>query len=163
MDENAFRATYKQINQQRCVFEKAINSRRCQCLQVKRIYLASREIIGCRSPQGLRCCTNLLENMRENARFVLHLPLVRGPLPHNKEIRVQVGGLKGLAKQLNLKIKEDDETNQNESLQSIDNIYGLIRQALAVFNTFEQFPYAKMVQSMAKFKGRRKRNRPKKE
>ena len=96
MDEQQYREAYQSVNDRRCVFEKTINSRRCSCEKSCRFHLADREGIACKSAAANALCGELLNHMRSNARFALHLTSADGPLPHAREIKVQTGGLLGL-------------------------------------------------------------------
>ncbi|MDH3900582.1 MAG: hypothetical protein OEU51_06000 [Gammaproteobacteria bacterium] len=150
MEEQEYRATYKSINQRRCIFEKAVNSRRCTCEQSARFCLADREGVACNSEDGNRRCIELLDTMRRNARFSLQLTHADGPLPHNKEIRVQTGGLLGL-QQLLCPEQTDSGT--------VVNIYGLVKQAVSTFGQLDALPYDRIIQSIVSFQGRKKRGK----
>ena len=151
MEEQEYRATYHALNQRRCVFEKAINSRRCNCAQSARFHLADREGVACESASGNALCIALLDALRHNARFSLHITHADGPLPHAKEIRVQIGGLLGLQRLLHPDLAEAG---------SVQNINGLATEALARYGRIENLPYELIVQTLASFEGRRKRTRP---
>ena len=151
MEEQEYRATYQALNQRRCVFEKAINSRRCSCTQSARFNLADREGVACESDAGNALCIELLDTMRRNARFSLHVTHADGPLPHAKEIRVQIGGLLGLQKLLHPDRAQAD---------SVHNINGLATEALERYRRIADLPYELIVQTIVSFQGRRKRMRP---
>jgi hypothetical protein len=150
VEEQEYRITYQSINQRRCIFEKSINSRRCTCEKSARFCLADREGVACDSDEGNRLCIELLETMRRNARFLLQLTRTDGPLPHNKEIRVQSGGLLGLQQLL-----WPDRANS----ESVENIYGLVKQAVRKFGQLDALPYDQIIHSIASFQGRRKRGK----
>lgn len=150
MEEDEYRATYRAINQRRCVFEKAINSRRASCAQSERFCLADREGVACRCAESNALCSELLVAMRRKARFALQLTRAENPLPHNKEIRVQTGGLLGLQEKL---------YPQQAGQETVDDIDGLIRQALGVYGCIDALPYGRIVQSIVAFRGRRRRAR----
>jgi hypothetical protein len=86
--------------------------------------------------------------MRSKAQFVLHLTKVEGPLPHNKEIRVQVGGLLGLQCLLN---------PDREMEKSVDDVNHIVSEASERFGSFDNFPYEPLLKSMLAFEGRKKR------
>lgn len=151
MEEQEYRATYQALSQRRCVFEKAINSRRCNCTQSARFHLADREGVACESDAGNALCIALLDTMRRKARFSLHVTHADGPLPHAKEIRVQIGGLMGLQKLLHPDLTQAD---------SVKNINGLAVEAIDRYKRIEDLPYELIVQTLAGFQGRRKRMRP---
>jgi hypothetical protein len=151
MEEQEYRDTYNSVNERRCVFEKTINSRRCSCEKSMRFHLADREGIACKSASGNALCTELLNTMRRNARFALHLTSADAPLPHAKEIKVQTGGLLGL--QGLLHPDKAEATN-------IDNVIGLIDRSVQQFGRLQDLPYTAIVQAIVRFEGRRKRSQP---
>ncbi|HUT41824.1 MAG TPA: hypothetical protein VM011_10820, partial [Gammaproteobacteria bacterium] len=61
MEEKEYRDTYNTVNERRCVFEKAINSRRCTCSKSRCFHLADREGIACKSAAGNALCSVLLQ------------------------------------------------------------------------------------------------------
>jgi len=150
MEEKEYKDTYHTINQRRCVFEKTINSRRCTCKQSQRFHLADREGIACKSATGNALCTELLNSMRSNARFALHLTSADDPLPHTKEIKVQTGGLLGLQGLIYPHRAADI---------NIENAIGLIDVAIEKYGSIETLPYDILVQAIVKFEGRKKRPR----
>ena len=150
MEEQEYRDTYHKLNQRRCVFEKAISSRRCTCEKAQRFHLADREGIACKSAAGNALCTELLNSMRRKARFALHLTQANAPLPHAKEIKVQTGGLLGLQALLH-----PGKAGQ----QNIDNAIGLIDLAMQRFGGLAELPYDGIIQAIVRFEGRRKRQR----
>jgi hypothetical protein len=150
MEEQEYRHTYHNLNQRRCIFEKAISSRRCTCEKASRFHLADREGVACKSAAGNALCTELLNSMRHKARFALHLTRADAPLPHAKEIRVQTGGLLGLQALL---------YPGKAAEQNIDNVLGLIDLAIQRFGTLAELPYDGIIQAIVKFEGRRKRPR----
>ena len=148
MDEKHYRKIYNSINPQRCVFEKSINSRICNCKQSQRFNLADREGVACTSKASLNRCALLLDHLHNNARFVLQR-LEFNELGHAQEIKIQNGGLLGLQKELN-----------NE--EKVENIDAVIANAENKFNSIEEFPYSKIMQVISAYCIRPKRNRLKK-
>ncbi|MEM8843950.1 MAG: hypothetical protein AAGB35_02805 [Pseudomonadota bacterium] len=145
MDEIEYRSTYQNINPTRCVFEKAINSRICNCSKSTRFNLADREGVSCNDNNAQELCTLTLQALRENARFVLQQISVDGQLPHNAEIKIQNGGIQGIAKLL----------GSNNS----GDIFSIIDSALAQYNSINNFPYGEIVQEISAYKTRRKRKK----
>ena len=154
MDETEYRQTYRAVNEQRCIFEKAINARRCTCSLSQRFNLADREGVACSSAAGANRCKNLLELLRKNAKFALQMTNVPGPLPHAKEVKVQIGGLLGLQKLL-------DPSLLDEAL--VHDINGLAETALQQYQTLENLPYSEIVKSVVTFEGRPRRQSRKKD
>lgn len=151
MEEREYREIYSAINERRCPYEKAINSRRCNCSQSRRFNLANREGVACKSAPGNLLCNELLNIMRQKARFSLHVMHATSQLPHAKEIKVQVGGLLGLQKLLN---------PQAADASTVGDIYGLTNAALGHYISISELPFAQIVQSIVIFEGREKRPRP---
>ncbi len=150
VEEDEFRSTYHAINQRRCAFEKSILSRHCGCLCATRFNLADREGVSCESATSQQRCIQLLELLRNNARFALKLKNIKDPLPHTKEIKVQNGGMTGLQRILH---------PQLSSRTDVEDIVGLIAYGIKVYASIEQFPYQKITQSIASYEGRKRRPR----
>ncbi len=150
MEEQEYRKTYHAVNKRRCVYEKAINSRRCSCSRCHRFNLADREGVACKSATGNALCTEFLDTLRSKARFSLHLTQTDRPLPHAKEIRVQTGGLLGLQE-----LFYPDKSNSTHA----ENIIGLLDMAIQRYERLQNLPYDIIVQAVVSFEGRRKRQR----
>ncbi|MBI1422590.1 MAG: hypothetical protein GC149_03915 [Gammaproteobacteria bacterium] len=149
MEENEYRSFYHAINQQRCVFEKTILSRRAHCQYAHRFNLADREGVACREPQAAALCQATLTHMRDNALFALKLTRLDGPLPHAKEIKVQTGGLYGLQQLL----------GESDINKPIENIFGLLQSALERYGEIPALPYTEIARSIVQFEGRTRRNK----
>lgn len=148
MDENEFRDTYNRVNTTRCHFEKVINAHRCACSQAQRFILAGRDCVRCESADQHLNCNELLTLIRNNARFALHLTRIGGPLPHNKEMRIQAGGLLGLQLLLH-----PDITDNNR----VGDISDVVSSALEQFYSLDKLPFDEIIKSVLTFKGRVKR------
>lgn len=146
VEEDEYRSTYRNVNKRRCVFEKAILSRRCSCICSTRFYLADREGIACDSQAVHERCSRFIELLRENAKFALKITTLDGELPHAKEIKVQNGGLLGLQRVL-----RPDLGSAN-----VADVAGLTTLGMRTYGSLEQFPYREIVKSIAKFEGRRR-------
>jgi len=144
VEEDKFRTTYRSINERRCVFEKAILSRRCACLCATRFYLADREGVACDSAPSHRRCSQLIRLLRENAKFALKVTTIDGELPHAKEIKVQSGGLLGLQHVL----------RPDLNAENVIDITGLTTLGERTFGSLEKFPYREIVKTIVAFEGR---------
>ena len=153
MEEDQYRETYHTINQLRCIFEKAIISRQCACHLSLRFNLADREGIACTSSMNHDRCQQLLRLLRTNASFTLQMYDINGPLPHAKEIKVQVGGLNGLSQ-----VVFPDEQNNTP----VTDIAGLIQRAEVIFGPVESLPYSEIIKAIARFKGRQHKKKDRK-
>lgn len=145
MDEDQFRKTYKDLNPQRCVFEKAINNRRCNCSYKHIFLLATREGVACTAEDGSALCSALLNKMRQASSFHLKsITVGDSPLPHNQELRIQAGGISGLRK-----LVANDSAN--------NDIYSVLQSALAVWKDVEHIPYSEIINSISNYKVRSRR------
>lgn len=148
MEENEYRRTYEHVSELPCVFEKALMAQHCRCTLSRHFYLGDREGYGCQNDIASKQCDALLRTLRENGRFVLGITQPpSAPLPHNKEIRIQVGGLRGLQRAL------------GEEVASELEIRGVVRRALERFFAFSELPFSQILPAMTSFEGRKSRRR----
>ncbi|MDQ1363176.1 MAG: hypothetical protein QG652_1037 [Pseudomonadota bacterium] len=110
--------------------------------------LADRHGYGCESPLAQQQCASLLNHLRRQTRFIFKLAEIDGPLPHNKEIRVQTGGLTGLRKLL------DD----NADASPIADVSQVVQQAIAKFGSIENIPCATLMQFISAVQTPRRRS-----
>jgi hypothetical protein len=149
MDENAYRATYDDVNPLDCPFEKAILRGCCACELSLKLNIAEREAVACKSPVARENCGTLRELLRHNAQFTLKLHHADEALPYAKEIKVQCGGLRGL-----LHVIEPDPVG---AVRPVQNVHGLMLAAHERFGSFEDLPYSEIVKAIAVFEARPKR------
>lgn len=150
MDEDSYRQLYERINAAPCAFEKGILSLKCKCAYQHIFRLADRHGVGCTDSVKQLQCKAFLDHLRKQTRFVFKIN-IDGPLPHNKEIKVQNGGMLGV-QQLLL-----GET----SLQEVEDIAGLMDQAIELYGSIEEIPYNLIMPSVTNYQTRAKRKRPK--
>lgn len=148
MDEHEYKATYQALNECRCIFEKALNTRRCACARSRRFNLADREGVACIAPAANVHCRDYLLSLRRAARFALRLEDDTEALPHAKALRLQMGGLLGLRRVLG---------SDEDASVAIEDAGALIDEALARFGALESFPYETILREVVAFKGRRGR------
>jgi hypothetical protein len=151
MDQDAYRRTYREINERPCVYEKSLLARQCGCSQSKKVCIAEREGIHCVSDDAQAQCNELMEALRKQARFALKSNDNKGVLPHGKAMRLQVGGLRGLFLVLH--------PEQQVPPDPIDDIYTLISQAQATFGGLDNLPYQVLIQQVAAYQGRTRGHR----
>ncbi len=148
MEENEYKSTYSEIARVRCEFEKALTNNKARCPYSRHFWLADREGYACKSAESSAKCGDLLSKLRENSRFILKLQQPGDSLPHNMEIRVQVGGLSGI--QLLF------ESGQSHN---IEDIHALVEQAEAEYGSLQALPYNRIVQSISRYQGRKSKKR----
>ena len=151
MEEDEYKATYNELAAVRCVFEKALLNHQAKCALSRHFCLADREGYACENELSADKCRDFLEKLREKSTFVLKMHEISGPLPHNMEIRVQAGGLMGVAKLLSVK------TEGQSKKPVIDDINRILNMAKKEYGLLENLPYSEIIQSVVQFQGRRRR------
>jgi hypothetical protein len=153
MDQDAFRQTYREVNEVFCVFEKSVLTNECRCRYAERFCIAEREGVHCRSQTAQARCLRWLELLRERARFALHTDEQhRRLLPHGKAIRLQVGGMRGLLAVLAAQDRDDHEP-------TIDDVDATLAQAEQRYGTLEQLPFSDIIREVAAYQVRKRSRR----
>lgn len=152
MDEDSYKATYERINTAPCVFEKGILSLRCRCAYQHMFRLADRHGVGCRDALMQQNCSSFLSHLRKQTRFVFKIN-IDGPLPHNKELKVQNGGMLGVQKLLLTSTPDDEAGNE------VGNIAGLMTRSIELYGSIENIPYHRIMPSVTAYQTRPKRSR----
>ncbi len=150
MDEDSYREAYERINTAPCAFEKGILSLKCKCSYQHMFRLADRHGVGCTDSVKQQQCVGFLNHLRKQTRFIFKIN-IEGPLPHNKEIKVQNGGMLGV-QQLLL---------GDGGKQEVEDIAGLMEQSIELYGSIEDIPYNLIMPSVANYQTRPKRKRPK--
>jgi len=147
MDNEVLRKTYRSINACYCPFEKSILTNNCACSRARRFCLAEREGVSCSSEAAQGLCVELLEVLRRKARFALKATGSEEALPHSKAMRIQVGGLRGLAAVV---------APEAPVPEQIDDVYDIVAAAQARFGSFDDLPFQSIIQQIAAYRGRRR-------
>ena len=145
VDESAFKTVLNDINDIVCPYEKSILHNHCQCRMGVRFYLADRQGIGCKNTQAQKPCNDYINYLKMNAKFALKMHSASELLPHNKSIKIQVGGLKGLK----LLIHPDEDTDE------IEDVHQLITDAMEKYKNVEDIPLQEIIRCIAEFNGRK--------
>lgn len=145
MEEAEYKATYNELTQVPCVFEKALTNQKAVCDLARHFCLADREGYACSSSDCSLQCYRLLTQLREKAQFSLKLHKVAGKLPHNMEIRVQAGGLEGLTRLL--------------GIDALSSVHHVIRSAMAEYGGIAAIPFSEIMQAITRFKVRKRHKR----
>lgn len=146
LNESAYKATYDEKVGISCPFEKAILSRCANCEQARKLNIAEREAVACKSALAREACLTLHALLHQKAMFVVRLTHPGDPLPHAKEIKVQCGGLLGVQRLV------DPEAN------SVDDVHALVTEIQAVYGDLREAPYQEVVKEVAVYEGRRRRS-----
>ena len=150
MDQDAFRRTYREVNEVYCAFEKSVLTNECRCSQAERFCIAEREGVHCRSEERQTRCLKWLELLREQARFALRTEEQRKLLPHGKAIRLQVGGMRGL-----MKVLKGSESGTT----SVDDVDGMLAEAENHFDALENAPFSEIMREVAAYQVRKRSRR----
>lgn len=162
MDETAFRRTREEMTPRPCVFEKAVLCGACACSLAARRNIAERESVACASPAARDQCAALCALLRQKSAFALKLTHVDAPLPHAKEMQVECGGLRGMQQVLaaqepaSVAPTELYSTDPQEP-PSVADVHGLVRSCAERFGGIANLPYSTIVQSIAAYRIRRRR------
>jgi len=133
----------------RCPFEKAILSVQCDCEMATRFSIAEQMGVECRSDIARNNCATLLVYLRERARFVLKVTDTSAGLPFGKEMKVMLGGLIGLQRQM---------ATEEGAAARVQNIHALVQQAQAAYGSLDALPYQEIVRTIAAYHGKRRGN-----
>ena len=152
MEEDEYQSTYGELASVRCEFEKALTNNQLRCSLANHFCLADREGYSCDCEESSSQCEELLQKLRKKSAFVLKVRDVDSPLPHNMEIRVQVGGITGLAKLMNTE-------GGAQAKPLLEDINGIINQMVDQFGSLDDLPFSEIIQSVVQFQGRRRRQR----
>lgn len=152
MDEDSYREVYSRINTAPCVFEKGILSLKSHCTYQHKFHLADRHCVGCTDTVMQINCKAFLDHLRLQTRFVFKIN-IDGPLPHNKEIKVQNGGMLGM-QQLLL-----NNSSANDANQTLPDIAALMLKSIECYGSIEAVPYNLIMPSVMNYKTRPKRQK----
>jgi hypothetical protein len=147
MDQDAYRRTYREMNERFCAYEKCVLSQQCRCSQAKKICIAEREGVHCLSDEAQNQCLELQSALRHQARFALKTNNDRAVLPHAQAMRLQVGGLRGLHAAL---------FPESPLPPSIEDVNGLICRAKEIYGSLENLPFQLLIQHVSAYQGRRR-------
>ncbi|MES9956547.1 MAG: hypothetical protein ABW086_05810 [Sedimenticola sp.] len=148
MDQDVFHKTYREMNERACVFEKGNLSGMCRCSQAERFCLAEREGVHCKSDDAQERCIDFMELLRQHSRFALKSSDASEVLPHNKAMRIQIGGLRGV-----YLVTHDEE----DAPVQIEDVRDLLEAAISKFGDLSKLPYQEIIKQVAAYKGRRRR------
>jgi len=142
VDEAAFLAARGAIGGRPCVFERALLVRRAGCSCARRHALAEREAIGCRLSAAHANCATLLGMLRERCAFALKIGRLDEPLQHAMTMRLQCGGLAGLA--------------QAVEAEDVHDVHALVTAAQDAYGGLSDAPWPGIVAAVAAWQGRRR-------
>jgi hypothetical protein len=148
LDSDAFRRTYQAINERYCAYEKGILTNQCGCSESRKFCIAEREGVRCDSDEAQETCVALLDLLRQQARFALKTSDQQRALPHAKAMRLQIGGLRGIAVALD---------PEGSAPTYIADVRALVLAAIVRFGDIRHLPFPDIMQQIAAYQGRRRR------
>ncbi|EGV31395.1 hypothetical protein ThidrDRAFT_2017 [Thiorhodococcus drewsii AZ1] len=150
MDDDAFRDTYRALDQRVCAFEKSLLTRQASCSLAERFCIAEREGVHCSSETAQDSCRDLLERLHQEARFLTRSTAPAGSRPHRLVLRVQVGGLRGIASVLNEDVSEDPAPKP----PFIEDVKATLDAARARFGGLDRLPFSIIMRQIAAYRDR---------
>lgn len=150
MDQDAFRRTYRDVNERYCAYEKSVLTSECRCSQAERFCIAEREGVRCGADDAQAQCLEVLARLREAARFALKAAPDEGVLPHGKAMKIQVGGLRGIRAALEPHVPADTP---------IDDVHGLLCRAREAFGGLTTLPFSAIMREVAAYQVKRRARR----
>ena len=125
-----------------CAFGRAVLARRGACPLATLSLVGEAERPRCASPVARTNCGTLHALLRERATFALRLPRPPAPLPHAAELRLQCGGLAGVAEAL------------GEPPAPPADIHALVSRARDAFGGLLGLPFETVVAAIVRYPGR---------
>ncbi|WP_456373757.1 hypothetical protein [Thiolapillus sp.] len=152
IDEDFYRQAYQEVNPDHCLFEKGMLTNQCRCSRNRKLLIAEREAASCTDRKAQEICRDFLEILRKQSRFALKLRDSGQKLGHVKEVKVQIGGLRGLYHAL----------HPGEEIPApVPEVAGMLEQALQTWGALEQLPFSSIIPEISHWEPRRRRPRRK--
>ena len=139
LNEDAYQHAREEAARLPCPFAKAILARCCQCTRCVKHNIAEREVASCSDNPAQQSCSMLLELLTGKSVFALKLS--GGEIPHSKTMKIQCGGLSGIAELTD---------------SSVDDVHALVLRAIEKFGSLEGLPYSEIVKSVSAFEVRKR-------
>jgi hypothetical protein len=127
-----------------CPFEKPILGAFAGCSQSSRVAVGERLGVVCASAVACQNCHTLLALLREHARFALKVADPKAVLPFGKEMKIMLGGLRGLRHAL----------EPGASDAAIDDIHQTVVRAQESFGSLTALPFSEIVRAIASIRPR---------
>lgn len=153
-DEDAFRLRRQAALDHPCPFERALLARCAACSRARTVLLAEREAIGCDAQAASERCHDFRDRLRAASRFALRAD-PSAPWPFSKEIRLQCGGLIGLA----VALDEDEALDDSEAPDdgaAVTDADALIQRALQRFRDLDTLPWSRIIRAVIRHEPRRR-------
>ncbi|NCF09319.1 MAG: hypothetical protein GWP66_01410 [Gammaproteobacteria bacterium] len=143
VDEQAFRSRLDDLDKADCPFAKALLGSQAACSRARRYYLADREGVECSDAVARMNCTTYFAEVRGAAGPRLGATAPTGAMPHGVAMKLQVGGLRGLAEAL----------GEAEA----GDVAALVAAAISREGGLDALPFESILEAVAAFEPRRRR------
>jgi len=128
-------------------FRKTILGGSCECGQSRLAHLPTGCSVICQSEEAFVRCEELLDKLINVSQFVLQYVEGTDSFTHGKLLKVQHGGLLGLAKEIS-----------GSEMQHVSDINALVNAAKQRYKTLQEFPYPLLLNDIQNWKLKRRRN-----
>jgi hypothetical protein len=125
-----------------CAFGRALLARQAACPLATLALEGEAERPRCAAPVANANCRTLHALLRERATFALRLSPPGSPLPHAVELRLQCGGLRGLAQAL------------GDTQAAPADVHALVARAQRDFGGLLGIPFHTVVAAIVRWEGR---------
>jgi hypothetical protein len=125
-----------------CAFGRAVLAREAACPLATLALEGEAERPVCASPVAHANCATLRAMIRERATFALRLPPAPAQIAHAAELRLQCGGLRGLADAL------------GGPGAPVSDVHNLVRRARESFGGLAGIPFDTVVGAIVRREGR---------
>ncbi len=125
-----------------CAFARALLARQASCPLAVMALEGEAERPRCTAPVAHTNCRTLRDLLRERATFALRLPPPDAPLAHAAELRLQCGGLRGLADAL------------GDPPGPPGDAHGLVARAQRAYGGLLGIPFDAVVAAIVRWQGR---------
>jgi len=149
MDEDNYKSIRNDAVPISCAFEKSVLALRVSCSKSNRINIAERQTVQCESFDCQLQCETWLQVLRGKSLFSLQITNInttKNVLPHAKEMKVQVGGVEGLA---SLLVTEAGESTPKKRIRQ--DVNHILTTCLEKYGQFTSVPFGDVVKSVVRF------------
>ena len=136
------------MSREHCPFRKTILGGTCACQFALKTHLPTGCSVSCSDDSAWDQCDELLAEMLGAAKFVLQFIEDTDSLTHGKFMKVQHGGLLGLARLM----------SDNKST-IVDDIHALVNSATQRYSSLQNIPYQELLDDISNWELKRRRNK----
>ena len=157
MDEEHYRAARDSVSQPRCVYELALQHGQFVCPNKRVMQLGEREALYCTDTSARADCQCFYALCLSHSGFALGDAQLPMHLSFNKTVKVQMGGLQGVAALLAL----GEDLPAHNVTQGLLDVTGLLSQLKQHAGAFEAIDFSQIMPFINHFNLRKGRSRNK--